>query len=186
MTCTTDKRSVRIVITGAPASGKTSFCERLARDKRFEGFIFFSELARQLLIENPDYRRDTTAFHHEIYRRQSLREKQAGEKPFISDRGTADAFAFCPDALRIVGSSLEREHRRYSAVIQLGTAARLGESFFQRDEIRNESIDQALQIEENIAAVWRNHAGYHFVQAVEDLNAKFAVFYGLITELASV
>ena len=42
----------KIVITGAPASGKTDFLNRLKNDRNFTKFTFFDELARKLLDEN--------------------------------------------------------------------------------------------------------------------------------------
>ena len=65
----------RIVITGAPASGKTLFFERLKNNLMFSEFVFFEELARQLLLENNDYRNNWDLFHIEIYKRQVAREK---------------------------------------------------------------------------------------------------------------
>lgn len=163
----------RIVITGAPASGKTKVFNRLKKDPAFSGFVFFDELARQLLSENPEYRKNRSEFHIEIYRRQVAREKQLGGGPFITDRGTVDAFAFHPQTMQRVGTTLKEEYQRYSAVVQLGSSAILGDEFYQRDDIRNEPASAALAIEQAMAELWRRHPSYHFVPADTDFEKKY-------------
>ncbi|UCD65244.1 MAG: AAA family ATPase, partial [Candidatus Zixiibacteriota bacterium] len=48
--------SPRIVITGAPASGKSELIERLKEEPSLGEFVFLEEIARQLLKEDPSYR----------------------------------------------------------------------------------------------------------------------------------
>ncbi len=176
----------RIVITGAPSSGKTEFFERLKSHPAFSGFLFLDELARQLLTENPQYRNFWSKFHIDLYFRQAVREKQAHDKPFITDRGTADAFAFDPVTMSEVRTNLEKEYRRYTAVVQLGTSAILGERFYRRDSIRNEPAEEALAIEEEIKKVWCGHSGYHFVDAEIDFEKKFRTFLKLVLKLIRI
>ncbi|MBI5266051.1 MAG: ATP-binding protein [candidate division Zixibacteria bacterium] len=173
----------RIVITGAPASGKTEFVERLKAEPPFGGFVFFDELARRLLRDHPRYRHEPMAFHTEIYRRQTEREAETGERPFVTDRGTLDAFAFHPEAMAAVGTSREREYARYTAVIQLGSAAVLGERYYRRDEIRRESPDEALAIERAIRDVWGDHPTYRFLPACENYTEKYAAFLAVASAL---
>jgi predicted ATPase len=172
----------RIVITGAPASGKTECVERLSRDTRFEGFVFFDELARRLLTESPALRSDWSAFHREIYRRQCAREVDAAGRAFVSDRGTVDAFAFHPESMADVGTDLEKEYARYDIVVQLGSAAALGPEYYRRDEIRRETIAQALEIEAAIRKVWERHPGYRFIEATIDFEAKFMRLHALLAK----
>ncbi|MEW6051884.1 MAG: AAA family ATPase [Candidatus Zixiibacteriota bacterium] len=172
----------RIVITGAPGSGKTDFLLRLSTHSTFSRFTFFDELARQLLIEDPSIRQDKRRFHGEIYRRQTSRER-AVDGPFITDRGTVDAFAFHPETLIDVATSLSREYKRYSAAIQLGSAARLGDNFYRCDAVRNETIEDALIIEEALRRVWQGHPGYHFVSAQPDYEAKYQEFLSLLNRI---
>lgn len=174
---------VRIVITGAPASGKTKFFERLRELPVLREFLFFEELARQLLVEDPSYRQRWGDFHREIYRRQTAREAAAEGRSFISDRGTADAFAFHPETVADVGTTLEAEHRRYTAVIQLGTSAGLGEEYYRADEVRVEAIEQALAIEQHIRRVWEAHPAYYFVPARPVVDEKYRVFEALVLQL---
>ena len=159
--------TTQIVITGAPGSGKTALIERLRADAAFAGFLFFDELARELLEQRPDFRTRWAEFHQEIYRQQVGREDDAVGKSFITDRGTVDAFAFHPETLQDVGTTLEREYARYTAVIQLGTTARLGEQYYQTDAVRQESVYDALVIERALMTAWGKHPNYRFIDACD-------------------
>ncbi len=173
-----------IVLTGAPGSGKTFVFEQLKNDPDMVGFVFLEELARKLLIENPAYRQNWPAFHLEIYRRQLAQEQAAADRPFITDRGTVDAFAFHPETVHDVHTTIEREYARYTAVLQLGTSAALGDEYYVRDDIRNESIPDALAIEEAITGVWKNHPGYNFLEANPDFDRKVERAVAIVKFLA--
>ncbi len=170
----------RIVITGAPASAKTEFIERLRDLPEFSDFVFLEELARKLLSEKSDYRHDPVEFHCHIYYFQVEREEQLHGRPFITDRGTVDGFAFHPGSLKTLGTTLEKEYQRYTAVIQLGSAAKLGRKFYQRDEIRKESLDEALQIEKAITKVWQGHKTYKYIEPSPNIERKFDKFVQLL------
>ncbi len=176
----------RIVITGGPGSGKTVCLQKLQSNPALGHFLFFEELARRLLVENPQFRQQRREFHQEIYRLQCAREMEAGERPFFSDRGTIDAFAFHPETIEEVGTTIAREYQRYSAVIHLGSAARLGSAYYRGDEIRNESIEEALFIEQAIEGVWKGHPGYRFLDAEADFGAKCRRCEEIALELAGV
>ncbi len=148
-----------------------------------DAFLFFDEVARRLLEENPDYRQDWGGFHREIYRRQVRQEHRAGERPFITDRGTADALAFHPETMTATGTTIEEEYRRYSAVIQLGSSAALGERYYRVDAIRDESIETALAIEKAITGIWRGHPGYRFIEALPDSDRKYRNLLGVVKGL---
>ncbi len=173
MTTNTPKtRQFRIVITGAPASAKSTIIEQLQTEPSLTGFVFFNELARQLLQENPNWRSDWNRFHHAIYHRQIEREQAIAGRSFITDRGTVDAFAFYPETMQEVNTTLEQEHQRYDLVLHLGSAATLGESFYVQDAIRFENVETALNIEHNLKRVWGSHPGYRFIPAAENLSDK--------------
>ena len=173
----------RIVITGAPSSGKTTFFERLKDHPAFKDFLFFEALARQLLAENPEFRSNWSGFHIELYRRQAAREEEAGDRPFITDRGTVDAFAFHRETMTKVGTTFETEYQRYSAVVQLETAAALGNLFYRCDNIRNEPLSEALAIEQEIKKVWYRHPRYSYVKAEVDFEKKFHNFLKTVLTL---
>ena len=163
----------RVVITGAPASGKTEFIHWLRQRGQFRGFVFFDELARSLLLENPVYRQEWHEFHREIYSRQIQRESLYEGKPFVTDRGTVDAFAFHPETMAAVGTTLEREYQRYSLVVHLGTTAGLECDLYRTDSVRHETASEAMEIERALNRVWSGHPAYHFVPPRRLLEEKF-------------
>lgn len=169
-----------VVITGAPAAGKTELLGRLAEHPAFAGYLFFEELARALLAEDPTWRTRRRDFHREIYRRQTAREGAAAGQPFVTDRGTVDAFAFHPETLHDVGTTLENEYRRYDLVLHLGSSANLGDDFYTVDAVRTESRQDALQIERALTVVWREHPAYRFIPAETKKEQKFAAVLALL------
>ncbi len=181
-----NKNVKKIVITGAPASGKTEFMFRLKNNKKFAEFHFFDELARELLAENYSIREKPAEFHLEIYNRQILREKAIGEKPFITDRGTLDGLSFYSKTLNNVNTSVADEFKRYTDVIQLGTAATLGEAFYIQDDIRTESLDQCLHLQNELKLIWSPHPSYHFIEPEVDFDSKYDKFLKTILELISI
>ena len=174
----------RIVITGAPGSGKTEFFKHLRKEDGFESFLFFEEVARHLLLQHPDFRTDWATFHREVYRRQQEQEHDAGDRSFVTDRGTVDVFAFHPETVSDIGTILEREYSRYTAVIQLGSSALLGEPYYQIDSVRNESPADALALEKATKKVWAPHPNYHFIEAMPDIEQKYRCFFELISNFA--
>ncbi|HDL02042.1 MAG TPA: hypothetical protein ENH23_07400 [candidate division Zixibacteria bacterium] len=166
----------RIVITGAPASGKTLFFERAKNELFLSDFIFFDELARQLLIENQNYRTNWDKFHIDIYNRQIEREKQNKSKSFITDRGTVDTFAFHPQTAKQVNSTIEREYNRYTTVILLESSANLGDKFYKTDLIRNETAAEALKIEKKLQLSWSSHPKYYCIKADSSIEKKYSEF----------
>ena len=174
-----------IVLTGAPASGKSTALERLKTEPALSGFAFLEELARQLLTQKPDYRNDWAAFHHEIYRRQIQRENELGGRSFITDRGTADAFAFHPETMQEYGTTIDAEYARYTAVIQLGSTAGLDDDSFTPDEIRNESVRDVLKLEAATRRVWENHSAYHFIPAATSFEHKLQSLVTLVLSLVT-
>jgi predicted ATPase len=173
--------ATRIVITGAPGSGKTDFLHRLRQAHEFESFAFFEELARMLLEENPELRHNMREFHSQIYYRQTARENALDGGSFITDRGTVDAFAFHPETAFHVGTTIVREYARYDMVVQLGSSAILGVPYYTCDSVRNESVAEALAIEASLRKVWIAHPNYRFVAAQVDYEAKYARFQSMLT-----
>ena len=176
-------KTPRIVITGAPASAKTEFIEWLKVMPEFSKFTFFEELARKLLGENSSGRDNPEVFHRRIYNIQTRRESELGERPFITDRGTLDAFAFHPESINLIGTTFEREYRRYSAVMHLGTAATLGEKFYSQDDIRTDSIEEALKIDKALSEIWSGHDTYNYIAAEIEIERKFSQFIALLRGL---
>ena len=146
------------------------------------GFVFLEEQARRFLAAKPHLRRDKQELHRLIYSAQREAEDKLSDKDIITDRGTADALAYQPEVMAIIGTTLEAEYKRYRAVIHLGSAAALGEKYFAGDDIRQETIDRALEIENALKKVWGNHPEYYFVQAETDMDRKFDYFIKIMKQ----
>lgn len=177
-------KSVRIVITGAPASGKTEFFERLKADRRFDDLVFFDELARRLLMEDPTLRRDRDRFHQTIYRAQLDQESALKpDRSFITDRGSLDACAFHPELLDELGTTIEAEYSRYSHVILLRSAATLGPSYYRPDAVRTESIEDVKIIEEATRQIWSGHPRLYQINAATNIEEKYDRFLRRIVQI---
>lgn len=175
----------RIVITGAPASAKTEFIERLKQNSEFSAFEILDELARDILKEKSYLRNHPIDFHCEIYHRQVERETKLNGRPFITDRGTIDGFAFSRGSMDQIGTTFEKEYQRYTAVIHLGSAANLGKEFYQTDEIRQETLLQTMAVEKELIGIWQGHAGYSYIAAETDIEKKYDKFVQLLRRLAN-
>jgi len=173
----------RIVITGAPASGKSKFIALLKADPRFAQLVFLEEVARKLLEKDPTYRHRWAEFHHEVYRQQIKQEEALANRSFITDRGTADAFAFHPETAAHYGATIEDEYRRYDAVILLGSAAALGSEYYQPDDVRTESADQVMALEKATIEVWKGHPNFHIIKAQGDPEAKYLALVNFLLNL---
>ncbi len=167
------KQTPKIVITGAPGSGKTELINHLRQMKEFENVVFFPEIARELLKSRPEYRNNWLEFHREIYKRHIERESKIGNRPFISDRGTIDAFAFCSTSMQDSNTTIESEYDRYTAVLLLGSSALLGDMYYKKDEERLESAEEAIEIEQKLKNTWSGHPYYCYIQAYKDIETKF-------------
>ncbi len=178
--------SLRIVITGGPASGKTDFFDRLRHDPRFDRFAFFDEVARKLLSDDPSLRSDRSRFHRLIYAAQTEQEAALSkDRPLITDRGSLDAYAFHPELLVELGTSRDAEYARYSHVIYLQTAAALGADYYRQDQVRTEPLDDVLTIDGATRRVWQDHPGFRAVAAMPDFEEKFSRFTDVMLEITN-
>ena len=175
----------KIVLTGAPSSGKSDIFRRIQADSRFADFVFFDELARRLIDEGADMD-DMRAFHLEAYRQQVAREETAEGKSFITDRGALDFLIFNAGTFDAVDSSLERELSRYTAVIHLASSATLGPGFYVADRLRPPTAGFAVEIEQVIKKVWSAHPAYNYIASEKDYEAKATRALSLIAKLAGV
>src|SRR3954462_2810334 len=125
----------KVVITGAPGSGKTVITARLAADHP-DRFALVPEAATQVytLLNTRWDQLDLAGRHdaqRQMYRLQleqeARAEKNHSEKILLLDRGTIDGPAYWPEGpehfWRDVGSTHERKLARYDAVILLETCA---------------------------------------------------------------
>lgn len=170
-----------VVLTGGPGGGKTAILE-LARKYFCRHIVFLPEAAG--IVFSGGFPRISTevgskAAQRTIFRLQRELEHMAlanqDAAVILCDRGTLDGLAYWPDSrrtfLRQVGTTLEEQMKRYSAVIHVETAPA---SAYQKNGIRRESSHEAHEIDDRIRRVWRKHPHLYTVHSSHDFLEKAA------------
>jgi predicted ATPase len=167
------RKCCRIVLTGGPGGGKTTAAD-LFRREIGDRVVIVPEAATILFqggfprSPEPHARRyaQTAIFHVQRY----LDEVQSSLYPgraLLCDRGTLDGAAYWPgdahDYFGAVGTTLEAELRRYDAVIFFESAAVGGSSIEGGNPMRNESIEEAVEIDGRLRALWSRHSRFVLV-----------------------
>jgi predicted ATPase len=189
----------KIVVTGAPGSGKTVITAALLR--RFpDRFILVPEAATQVyaLLQTRwdkldlEGRRDV---QRQIYRLQTEQERRLEaahpDKTLLLDRGTIDGAAYWPDGAddywRDLGTNHAAELQRYDAVVLLETAATLG--LYDGDSsnvCRFEDAPGAIAAGERLKQLWAGHPHLHIIAAYEKLDEKLADVEALLRDVLKV
>lgn len=187
----------RIVLTGGPGGGKTTAAD-LFRREIGERVVVVPEAATLLFSGGFPRSNAPLALHaaqKAIYHVQrNLEEAQAAlfpERILLCDRGTVDGAAYWPDEphhfFGAVGSTLEAELGRYDAVIFFETAAAGGLNIEGGNPIRNESIEQALAVDQRLRALWSKHPKFvlvpHNTSFFKKISFGLAVIDGIVSEL---
>ena len=163
----------RIVLTGGPGGGKTTAAD-LFRREIGDGVVVVPEAATILFqggfprsLEAHALRSAQTAIYH-VQRR--LEDTQAALFPgrtLLCDRGTVDGAVYWPGSpheyFHAVDTTLEAELARYDAVIFFETAARGGVSIEGGNPIRNESLAEAVRLDDKLRAIWSRHPRFILV-----------------------
>lgn len=163
----------RIVLTGGPGGGKTTAAD-LFRREIGERVVIVPEAATILFqggfprSRAPSAQRlaQSAIFHVQ----RNLEDVQAALFPgrtLLCDRGTIDGAAYWPNGdghyFASVGTSLAEEYQRYAAVLFFETAAAGGMAIEGGNPVRNESIDEAVQLDARLRKLWSGHPRFIFV-----------------------
>jgi predicted ATPase len=177
----------KIVLTGAPGSGKSTICAALA-DRHPGRFCAVPEAATQYYRAlgkrwdqlDLDRRRDA---QRGIFKLQVAQEERFAalhpDRTLLLDRGTIDGAAYWPDGpldyWRDLGTSEAQQLGRYATVIVLETAAAIGiYDGRASNEIRFEGAKEAIENAKVLAALWAAHPRTHLVPATPKLETKIA------------
>jgi hypothetical protein len=105
---------------------------------------------------------------------EDLRCKLYPDSLIVCDRGSLDALAYWPEGAEnffsLVGSSVEAEVGRYHWVIHLDTAAE--PDYDAANEIRTESFQEALNLNEKIKQSWSVHPRRIVINSHQDFLSK--------------
>ena len=176
----------RIVITGAPGSGKTLITQAIAqRDPRF---VAVPEAATQVytMLQTRWDRLDLAGRHDAQRRMYQLQLEQESrlatahpQRILLLDRGTVDGAAYWPEGPEAFWHDRSTTHAaelaRYDAVILLETAAAIG--LYDGDlsnAVRFETGDAAIAAGNSLRELWAAHPHLHFVAAYEKFEEKIA------------
>lgn len=186
---------VKIVLTGAPGSGKSTIARELAR-RNPESFIVVPEAATQYYTAlgfrwdqlTIDQQREAQRgiYHLQVEQEQRLAALHP-EKTLLMDRGTIDGAAYWPDGpaeyWRDLGTTESAEISRYAMVIVLESSAAIG--LYDGDksnQVRFEDAEGALENAKLLRRLWAEHPRTHFVPAKPDLEEKINAVEALVRE----
>lgn len=168
----------RCVLTGGPASGKSTLMRKLRR--RFSKTLHCVPEVATIIINqvgvkppaHPDARR---RFQREVVQIQldfeSISELQAysdGKNAMLMDRGVLDTGPYFPKGLeefdRVTQLNREYVHGLYDLVICLETPPRtVYERVKGNNKARYETYEQAVRTSSQTRHAWSKHPNFHFI-----------------------
>jgi len=169
----------KIVITGGPSAGKTTLTEILRREFKktvevvpesatilFKGGIPRGEEALDKIFQQ-------RAIYHLQTELENYFASTMKDRILVCDRGTLDGLAYWPKTWASFWKELKTSHsaelKRYDWVIHLNTT--MSESYAPTD-IRTESWDEALKINQRILKAWEKHPNRIVIPNSRDFSKK--------------
>lgn len=187
----------RIVLTGGPGGGKTTAGD-LFRREMGERVVLVPEAATMIFTGGFPRVHVPGAVHaaqRAIYHVQrNLEDVQAAMYPdrvLLCDRGTIDGAAYWPGDphhfFEDVETTMQSELKRYDAVIFFESAAVGGMGIEGGNPIRNESIEQAVELDRKLRQLWMKHPRFilvpHNPSFFKKISFALAVLEGIVAEI---
>lgn len=188
----------RIVLTGGPGGGKTTAADLFRREMGNQ-VVLVPEAATMVFTGGFPRVHEPTAVHaaqRAIYHVQrNLEDVQAAlfpDRVLLCDRGTVDGAAYWPGGepegfFKDLETSLDDELQRYDAVIFFESAAVGGMGIEGGNPVRNETQEQAVQLDRRLYALWSRHPRFmlvpHNPSFFKKISFALAVLEGIVTEL---
>lgn len=167
-------RAPKIVLTGGPGGGKTTAAD-LFRRELGEKVVVVPEAATMLFSggfprthEHDAVRYVQQAIYHVQTNIESVQTALYPERVLLCDRGTVDGGAYWKNGeanfFEFLGTTLEDELARYDAVIFFETAAVGNMSIEGGNPTRNESIEEAINLDKKLKSLWEKHPNFTHVR----------------------
>jgi predicted ATPase len=164
----------RVVLTGGPGGGKTTAAD-LFRREIGDDVVIVPEAATILYtggFPRPRNTEDRMATQRAIYHVQkNLEDVQFSHyknRILLCDRGTLDGTAYWPGTsdsyFTHMQTTMELEIQRYDAVVFFETAAVGGISIEGGNPIRNETLEQAIALDQKLRSIWEKHPNFHLIK----------------------
>ncbi len=163
-----DNITRKIVLTGGPGGGKSTAADLIRRELG-SGIVVVPEAAT-LLFSGGFPRYDEVgakvAAQKAIYHLQTnIEDVQHARYPgrtLLCDRGTIDGLIYWPEEkepgyFESVGTSLEKEFKRYDAVIFFESAAAGDISTEGTNRVRTEDTKTAIALDHGLREIWSKH-----------------------------
>ena len=191
----------KIVVTGGPCGGKTTFLDAL---RELDLPVVIVPEAATILLSGGFFEPNKdvpwsedwqTAFEYAVFHLQksleetaALQARQKGVSVLICDRGSLDAAVFLPGGLvqakLLLNLDVNSERLRYDAVLHLESLATADSANYGTagNGHRIESVDRAQKIEMLSREVWSQHKNYHFIDGQRSIDSKISDALALINK----
>lgn len=184
----------RIVLTGAPCSGKSTALRQLRAEHPELHCVGETAtiLMDQVAVTPPDgpvFQRTLLAVQHAFEDAAAATAKASARRAVVCDRGTLDVAAFMggvPTYEAALGRAHRDDYARYNTVVLLRLPSRdIYDANKANNPVRRETYDQALAVEAALVAVWSAHPGYCEIQADwPSWEAKYAAIRDLVLRVS--
>jgi predicted ATPase len=192
----------KIVLTGGPCGGKTTFLNTL-QEQYSSQIVIVPEAATILLSggflePNKDVAWSEewqTAFEYAVFHLQKsieeaavMQAKEKGVSLLVCDRGSLDAAVFLPGGLDqaqiLLGLDVHSERLRYDAVVHLESLATADPDNYglAGNGHRIEPLNRAQKMELLSQNVWSQHKNYHFINGKRSIDQKVADALEIVKE----
>ncbi|EAS45537.1 hypothetical protein C9J48_07465 [Photobacterium profundum] len=183
------KKQLQVVVTGGPGGGKTTALDLFRRELGHK-IAVVPEAATLLFsggITRSDNEQTLRMIQKTIFQLQKnleeIHKKQFPDRLLVCDRGSLDGLAYWPgtesDFFKDVNSTFDHEIARYDAVIFFESAAATGHDISSNNPVRNESSEQAVQLDKKLQKIWSRHPHFYFVGTSESFVRK--IMFGIMT-----
>ena len=185
---------MKIVLTGGPSAGKTTVAMSLIKHY-YEQLELVPEAAT--ILYRGGFPRHTEGLaslckQRAIFKVQkeleTLKELENPSKSLICDRGTLDGLAYWPEEQDLYftqnGTNYHDELARYDVVIHL-EVAHVGDYNSDHSDIRVESYDQAIAIDDKIKKAWEPHPKRYIIKSnnERDFVDRIKVVHKLVSDM---